>query len=611
MILQRAQPPTKTTPLSGSRSWGSSTTSFPHHAALVAAWWSCLSVVAVLGAETVSSTQVVAAARADLSLGAAASSPLPASAQAIAKALAHYASALCLESDTCIREALPHYQAVLQTAPENSELAYYAAELALNYADRASALQLLKQNILQAPQTPGPWLNLAHFHTTYPSSSSSGKSDPAGDALREALQRFPRSAEVLQAAVLHELRLDRRSQGMKLLEQAKTLEISSPDYWLAIGRVAQEVWPLAHPELRAAHIARVNPYFARAQAQAEKSPAQPHALHAVAQFYVISNQLPLAEKVAEKLVKVERSAPHLKLLGRLYEASKSMALVVPLLEEALTLEPADVETHRLLAQHYMEKEADYPRAIPHMEALVQLAGQRPEDYLSLGLLHNRCQQPERSLLLSKRAQALFPNNPRFYLLSAESHRALQHSSAALADFEKAETLARVMQPDLLSADFYTSWADLLQRTQRYDDAAKKYQRAISLVQEDEPQNAANILNNLGYMWLEQGTHLDQAGDFISRAVKLEPTSPIYLDSLGWYSFLKKDYPQALEALLRAEKLFAKPEEQDAEILDHIAQTYEQLTQLDNAETYYRRAVKNDPKNSAIQQRLKQLLSRKR
>jgi tetratricopeptide (TPR) repeat protein len=245
-----------------------------------------------------------------------------------------------------------------------------------------------------------------------------------------------------------------------------------------------------------------------------------------------------------------------------------------------------------------------------MEALVQLAGERAEDYLGLGLLRLECGHLEQAILLCQRAIHLFPNNPRFYLLSADCNRALQRSSVALLSYEKAETLAKVTQPDLLTASFYTRWADLLQSGQRYDEAAKKYQRAISLVPEDEPQRAANILNNLGYMWLQQGSNLEQAGDFIQRAVKLEPDSAVYLDSLGWYHFLKQDYPQALKTLLQVEKLLTKPEQQDAEILDHIGQTYEKLNQPSKAEEYYRRGVKQDPKNSTVAKHLKQLLERK-
>jgi tetratricopeptide (TPR) repeat protein len=573
---------------------------FSYHAALVAAWITYFGIGSSIAAEKT-------AAMADLGIGTV-QPPTPQQQQE-ASALAHYATALSLQAETHIREALPHYQATLEVDPHNTKLSFYVAELALDYADKATALHILQRNIQLQPDSPGPRLNLARFYTVYHQLEDNAAAT-AREILQQTLLRFPRDSSVYHAAVMHELEQQQRSQAIKLIEQARAQPVTDPHYWLDIGRLAQIIWPLAHPELRDTHRSKVNPFFTKALALSE-APLQPSLLHDVAQYYIVSNQMPSAASVAEKLVHAQPTSTHLKLLARIYEVTKNFATAsVPLLEQALKLEPTDVETHRLLADHYSERQATYLQAIPHMEALIQLAGERAEDYLSLGLLHLECDQPEEAILLSQRAIHLFPNNPRFYLLSADCNRTLQRRNSALANYEKAETLAKVSQPNLLTASFYTQWADLLHSDKRYDEAAQKYQRAITLVPEDEPQRAANILNNLGYMWLQQGSRLDQAGDFIQRAVKLEPDSPVYLDSLGWYHFLKQDYPQALKILLQVEKLIIKPEQQDAEILDHIGQTYEKLNDTSKAEDYYRRAVQQDPKNSIAAKHLKQLQEKK-
>lgn len=543
-----------------------------------------------------------AADRADLGLGKVAP---PAPSSPLAEGLAHYASALCLESETFIREALPHYRAVLKADPSNTELAYYVAELALNYADRPTALKLLEEGVAQHPELPGTWLNLAKFLATFLSSDPFEK-DRAAEVLAQALQHFPRSAEVCQEAVLHELRQNQRPRAMKLLDTASSQPVSEPAYWLTLGRVAQEVWPLAHPELRDEHRKKVNPFFVKALALSQTQP-QLETLQAVAQYYLVSNQLPQATVVAEQLVKQHRVPASLRLLARLYESGERADDAWPLLEELLKLEPSDVETHRHLLAHYVEARS-YESALPHAEALVQYSGGRSQDYLTLGHVLLQCRKLDPALQIARRAITLFPSSAQFHLLAADCNRLLRRIPEARQSFEKAEVLAKSMQPELLDSAFYSNWADLLQGAQAFDEATQKYKRAIDLVPESEPLRAASILNNLGYMWLEQKRNLDQAGTFISKAVELEPNNPVYLDSLGWFHFLKADYPKALQVLLDVEKRIPA-DQADAEIFDHIGQVYEKLKDRSKAEDYYRRALKLDPDNEGTQQRLQALLGR--
>jgi tetratricopeptide (TPR) repeat protein len=569
----------------------------PQHAALAACWFFA----------SVDSALSVEPARADMGLGRIAPGP-PAEATAASQSLAHYASALCLESKVFIRESLPHYQRVIQADPGNTELAFYVAELLLNYADKAAAVKLLEDCIQKQGDKPGTWLNLARFLGTYLGNDPFEKERP-GDIIAEALKRFPKSAEVIEAAVVHQLKNQQRDAAMKLLAQAQTQPVVDPGYWVALGRIAQEVWPLAHPELRDEHRAKVNPFFAKAKLLA-KGPTHSETLATVAQYYVASNQLPLATEVAESLSKISRTAVNLRLLARLYEAGEKSDNAYPLLEEILKLEPGDIDTHRRLLAHYLESQ-EYREAVPHAEAMVKLAGSSTSDYWRLGQLHLLLRDPDEALAVTRRALALFPDSAQLHLMAADCHRARRRFTEGLAAYQKAETLAKATQPDVLSAAFYSNWADLLQSGRQFDEAAKKYQRAISMVPEDEPQRAAVILNNLGYMWLEQGRNLEQAGDFIARAVKLEPESPVYLDSLGWFHFLKGDYSKALELLLDVEKRLAKTEQQDAEIFDHIGQVYERLKESAKAKEYYEKALKLDPKNEGTQKHLDRMLGRLR
>ena len=77
--------------------------------------------------------------------------------------------------------------------------------------------------------------------------------------------------------------------------------------------------------------------------------------------------------------------------------------------------------------------------------------------------------------------------------------------------------------------------------------AELFKRAIEL----DPADAAQAYNYLGFMWADQNIHLDEAEDYIKRALAAEPENGAYLDSLGWLHYRQGKYEQALAELLSA------------------------------------------------------------
>jgi len=102
------------------------------------------------------------------------------------------------------------------------------------------------------------------------------------------------------------------------------------------------------------------------------------------------------------------------------------------------------------------------------------------------------------------------------------------------------------RPDLLDDRFYFSYGAAVERNKQFDEAANLFRKSIHLAPVDaDPQRQARALNYLGYMWLEQNRNLKEAGELIIRANDLLPDEGAFVDSLGWYYFLVKDYPKAL------------------------------------------------------------------
>ncbi len=116
--------------------------------------------------------------------------------------------------------------------------------------------------------------------------------------------------------------------------------------------------------------------------------------------------------------------------------------------------------------------------------------------------------------------------------------------------------------------------------------------------------AAEAQNFLGYMWVERNENLEEAGDLIRKAIETQPENGAFLDSLGWYLFKKGDYDKALTQLLRAEELTVKPlKAEDAEILVHVGDTYQQLGKPGQALQYWQKALALDATNKKISDKI--------
>jgi len=500
-----------------------------------------------------------------------------------------------------MRGALQHYQEAVKTDPGNAELVAHTADLLLNYVSRDAAIDLLQNGIKAAPNDSRAYINLARFHATYPGEDPFAP-DQATKVLADALTKFPASAELYREAVMMHLTRNLRDEAANVMALAAKQTVADPDYWLETGRIAQQVWPLSHPEKKTEHREKVNPFFEKALKLAPV--AREDVRLAVAQYYLLSNQLERATEVTEEAARINHSLEGRKLLVRLYQTLDRESDAIQLLEQLLKETPTDVENRRLIVNLY-EKNDDYAKAVPHAEALIQAAGGSAEDYMSLGILLLRGGMAEKAQQLSQRTLALFPSNARFTFQAALAQRSLKRYDDALKLYEKTESLAQGSAPEILNDGFYQSWGDTLQAAERFDEAAKKYQRSIDLTPESDPKRAAVVLNNLGYMWLEQGKNLDPAGQFITKANELDPLNPVYLDSLGWWHFIKGDYQAALKVFLDVEKLITKPQQGDAEIFDHIAQTYLKLGDRAKSVSYFERALQLDPGNSKIKQRKEQ------
>lgn len=103
-----------------------------------------------------------------------------------------------------------------------------------------------------------------------------------------------------------------------------------------------------------------------------------------------------------------------------------------------------------------------------------------------------------------------------------------------------------------------------ERLKEWDQAEPNFRKALELYP-DQPQ----VLNYLGYSWVDRGENLDEALGMIKKAVELRPQDGYIVDSLGWAYYKLGRYPEAVVELEKAVKL--RPE--DPTINDHLGDAY--------------------------------------
>lgn len=213
-----------------------------------------------------------------------------------------------------------------------------------------------------------------------------------------------------------------------------------------------------------------------------------------------------------------------------------------------------------------------------------------------------------------------PDHPAFY--TAELGRistlfALDRKDEALA----ALTVLAETYPRLVTVQM--SYADALRREDRFAEAAAAYGAAIDLVgtpeqrhwglfyaravaferagewdkaeadfrralelNPDQPQ----VLNYLGYSFVDQGRNLDEALALIEKAVALRPDQGYIIDSLAWAYFRLGRYQDALAPMEKASLL----EPVDPIVTDHLGDVYWAVGRKLEARFQWRRALSFDP-----------------
>ena len=126
---------------------------------------------------------------------------------------------------------------------------------------------------------------------------------------------------------------------------------------------------------------------------------------------------------------------------------------------------------------------------------------------------------------------------------------------------------------------------------RWEESESEFLAALALAP-DEPQ----ILNYLGYVWVDQGLNLERAFSMIERAAELLPQEGYIIDSLGWAHYRLGNYEAATMHLERAAAL----DPGNATANYHLGDAYWQVGRRLEAGFQWRRTLDLSPTEEELE-----------
>ena len=111
------------------------------------------------------------------------------------------------------------------------------------------------------------------------------------------------------------------------------------------------------------------------------------------------------------------------------------------------------------------------------------------------------------------------------------------------------------------------------------------------------KDSAEALNSLAWALIYLNIDVDRGISLAKDAVKIEPKSHHYIDTLGFGYYLKGNYDESLKLLLKA--AFYADETSKAEIYSHLADVYYAKKDFNNALKYYRKSISSIYKDNSF------------
>ncbi len=144
-----------------------------------------------------------------------------------------------------------------------------------------------------------------------------------------------------------------------------------------------------------------------------------------------------------------------------------------------------------------------------------------------------------------------------------------------------------------------------ERNKKWDEAEKDFRKALEL-----RPNDPNVLNYLGYSYLDRGEKLKEARDLIESAYKQRPNDGYIIDSFGWALYMNGEFEAAVQNLEKA----VESTPADGTINEHLGDAYWKVGRRNEARFQWERALLSadmeEPQRASLRTKLERGLAAK-
>lgn len=267
-----------------------------------------------------------------------------------------------------------------------------------------------------------------------------------------------------------------------------------------------------------------------------------------------------------------------------------------MLEEALTqfllasrLDPEDAYSRFYVGRIYLEF-GDYDAALREIEEAIAINPDFIELWVYLGFIGLDKQDYATASYAFREAGYRGGDMVQVhYLLGMVAEMQAQYVEAYFS-YQKSLKLS---PENLISLE---AMANLCERLDRKKEATRFFEKIIKI-----DTTNATALNYVGYSLAEEKKDLEYALELIDRALSLEGKNGYYIDSRGWVLYQMGRYEDARNELERATGFV-----EDAVILEHLGDVYIKLSEFGEARDAYQRALKLEPDNKNLQEKIRKL-----
>ena len=510
------------------------------------------------------------------------------------EAFARFALAAFFEEGEDLESAFGLYLRALELDPANARLATRLAAELLRQKKVDEAIRLLKSSHQAAPREAGPAVELARVYL--------GQLRQPDNALPYAERAYRVAPEELSTIgtlvdVCAAGRLTQRIDDTL----RKTLALSQKDaaFWLRAGDLFRSALMLRGGPPAKAQLERLNSLYKKAL---DLLPSDLSCVERTADHFSLTQQYAEACRFFERAHTLFRQNNKGTSLQIGYKWSRALVLneqadaAIELLEEVVKDHPQSAEAREFLGELYLSQ-GQLVSALAHFRWALDLDGSKLGDHVRLIQLQLRLKRPDDAAESARKAMAQLPDAPGLTMLLAVALGEARRHAEALEAFASAEQEFIKNKSEALDASFYLTYGAAAERAGLVEQAATLLKKSISL----DPENAAEALNYLGFMWVDRNLNLEEAGTLIRKALGLRPNYPAYLDSLGWWYYRKGDLVGAARELRRALERIRR--EEAAEVYDHLGEVMLKSGRPDEAVNAWEAALELDPSLEAIRAKI--------